>query len=263
MLWLSLRRRNTINFTGEVDWYPADPDLGRTSGHRIGVRLSAPELDFGTSDTTFTFNGQTYDWDLVKDGDDYVLVYPKVTAETQTWEIVVTWGGGFSQTFTVNFDGTLGPVTAYTVDGEISMQGRVARNTEDVIKLTGYGTDIFTADSLDKLGINYTLANVLTGEYTITTHQPRYLNITTDLAKKITLISNRTLSALWLRGGNAIWTDNEIDLDDASKVGTDWGSVANPDGNVNFDGIVNIQDLALVGGNYGLTSDVAYGTWLP
>ena len=143
------------------------------------------------------------------------------------------------------------------------MQGRVARDTVGVIKLTGYGTDIFTADSLDKLGINYTLANVLTGEYTITTHQPRYLNITTDLAKKITLISNRTLPALWLRGGNAVWTDNEITLDDANKVGTDWGSDLNPDGNVNFDSIVNIQDLALVGGNYGLTSADAYGTWAP
>jgi len=77
------------------------------------------------------------------------------------------------------------------------------------------------------------------------------------------LISNRTLSALWLRGGNAIWTDNEIDLDDASKVGTDWGSVANPDGNVNFDGIVNIQDLALVGGNFTLNAANAYAGWAP
>lgn len=263
---------NTIDFTGEVDWYPADPDLGRTSGHRIGVKLSAPELDFVTSDTTFTFNGQTYDWDLVKDGDDYVLVYPKVTAEIQTWEIVVTWGGDFSQTFMVNFNGTLGPVTAYTVDGEISMQGRVARNTEDVITLDGYELDDFTADSLDKLGINYTLSDVLTGEYTIVTNQPRYLNIycnedstdaIPDFCKKITLISDRTLPTLWLRGGNAIWTDNEITLDDANKVGTDWGSDLNPDGNVNFDSIVNIQDLALVGGNYGLTSADAYGTWLP
>jgi len=259
---------NTIDFTGEVDWYPADPDLGRTSGHRIGVRLSAPELDFGTADTTFTFNGQTYDWDLVKDGDDYVLVYPKVTAETQTWEIVVTWGGGFSQTFTVNFDGTLGPVTAYTVDGEISMQGRVARNTEDVITLDGYMLDDFTADSLDKLGINYTLSDVLTGEYTIVTNQPRYLNITADLGKSITLISNRTLPTLWLRGGNAIWTDNVINTADAGRVGSDWGGSGSTDltinhGDVNFDNKVNIQDLALVGGNYDLTSAAAYATWLP
>ncbi|OPZ94676.1 MAG: hypothetical protein BWY72_02307 [Bacteroidetes bacterium ADurb.Bin416] len=123
--------------------------------------------------------------------------------------------------------------------------------------------DDFTADSLDKLGINYTLSNVLTGEYTIVTNQPRYLNITADLGKSITLISNRTLPTLWLRGGNAIWTDNEITLDDANKVGTDWGSDLNPDGNVNFDSIVNIQDLALVGGNYGLTSADAYGTWAP
>ncbi len=138
----------------------------------------------------------------------------------------------------------------------------MARNTEDVITLDGYMLDDFTADSLDKLGINYTLTDVFTGGYTITTHQPRYLNITADLDKSIALISNSTLPALWLRGGNAVWTDNEITLDDANKVGTDWGSIADTDGNVNFDGIVNIQDLALVGGNYGLTSSIAYATWL-
>jgi hypothetical protein len=35
------------------------------------------------------------------------------------------------------------------------------------------------------------------------------------------------------------------------------------DGDVNFDGKVNIQDLALVGGNYRLTSADVYGSWVP
>jgi len=260
---------NTINFTGEVAWYPADPLLGRTSGHRIGVRLSAPELDFDTSGASFTFNDQIYQWTDVKDGDDYVLVYPKVTAESQTWVIVVTWGGGFSQTFTINFNGTLGPVTAYTVEGEISMQGRVARNTPGVITLTGYGTDIFTADSLDKLGINYTLANVLTGEYTITTNQPRYLNLTAAINKTITVDGPKTLNALMLRGGNVQnegTSKDQIDVHDASLIGADYGDTGDPStlsADANFDGKVNIQDLALVGGNYLLTTTSAYTSWVP
>jgi hypothetical protein len=32
-------------------------------------------------------------------------------------------------------------------------------------------------------------------------------------------------------------------------------------GDCNFDGIVNVQDLAMVGGNYGLTSAAAYSAW--
>ena len=91
--------------------------------------------------------------------------------------------------------------------------------------------------------------------------------MTADLNKHFEVNGIEILAALELKGGNAVWKDsvlsnNVIDLEDANKVGTDWGSITNPDGNVNFDSIVNIQDLALVGGNYGQTSSVAYATWL-
>jgi hypothetical protein len=73
-----------------------------------------------------------------------------------------------------------------------------------------------------------------------------------------------TLSRLELKGGNAKWSDNSIDILDAVLVGTTFGaSGSSYDGDVNFDGKVSIQDLALVGGNYGLTSAVAYGAWVP
>jgi len=128
--------------------------------------------------------------------------------------------------------------------------------------LVPYGPTGLTTSSISN---NFSLSVLYGGTYTITTNQPRYLNVYADVnfSKIITVADDYTLPALQLRGGNAVWTDNVIDLDDASKVGTDWGSKLNPDGNVNFDSIVNIQDLALVGGNYELTSAVAYGTWAP
>ena len=109
---------------------------------------------------------------------------------------------------------------------------------------------------------------------------PRFLNITADMAKKITLSANDALNTLWLRGGNAYWRvtdgngaytdvyDNVVNGGDASVVGTGWGQAGSTDltinhGDVNFDNKVNIQDLALVGGNYDLTSAAAYAAWLP
>jgi hypothetical protein len=120
------------------------------------------------------------------------------------------------------------------------------------------------------------------GNYTITTLQPRYLNVyvAADFSKMINLTGDRLLPELRLRGGNAYWRvvnefnaytdqyDNTVNGSDASVVGTDWGPNSSSDltinhGDVNFDGKVNIQDLALVGGNFGLTSATAYDLWSP
>jgi predicted GH43/DUF377 family glycosyl hydrolase len=154
----------------------------------------------------------------------------------------------------------------FLVTGTFSMQGNASRAGIPVTLTWGgtlvpYGPTGLTTSAISN---NFSLSVLYGGTYTITTNQPRYLNVYADVnfSKIITVADDYTLPALQLRGGNAIWSNNEIDLDDASKVGTDWGSTANPDGNVNFDSIVNIQDLALVGGNYGLTSATAYGTWL-
>jgi hypothetical protein len=70
-----------------------------------------------------------------------------------------------------------------------------------------------------------------------------------------------------LRGGNVV--DNELDKDvintnDASLIGTYYGQSITTDPDANFDGKVNIFDLALVGGNFGLTSVTAYDLeWIP
>jgi len=71
---------------------------------------------------------------------------------------------------------------------------------------------------------------------------------------------DKVLNSLRLYGGD-VNQDNAIGLADASTVGFDWGSTLNPESNINYDGIVNIQDLALVGGNYGLVSATAYSWW--
>ena len=92
---------DTIDFLGEIAWYPADPTVGRTEGHRVGVEINAP-AGFPTTGTTFTFNGNTYNWNTVADGDNFVWIYPKVTAVPQSWDVVVTWKEGVTQTFTIN-----------------------------------------------------------------------------------------------------------------------------------------------------------------
>ena len=122
-------------------------------------------------------------------------------------------------------------------------------------------------------GTNFSQVLTYGGSYTITTNQPRYLNVYEDgvvFFKTINLTGDRALPELRLKGGNAVWLsgDNIIDGLDASQVGTDWTTLFPVQnltincGDVNFDGKVNIQDLALVGGNFDLTSADAYEAWL-
>ena len=74
------------------------------------------------------------------------------------------------------------------------------------------------------------------------------------------------MNPLMLRGGNvkdAPDDANVINVNDASMIGTAYGQTGNNDADANFDLRVNIQDLALVGGNFGLYSATAYNTWTP
>jgi hypothetical protein len=89
--------------------------------------------------------------------------------------------------------------------------------------------------------------------------------VTADLGKQILVSDDYVLPALELKGGNAVWTDNIINIQDASEVGSNYGTInaIALDADVNFDDRVNIQDLALVGGNFDLTSATAYDSWLP
>jgi len=65
-------------------------------------------------------------------------------------------------------------------------------------------------------------------------------------------------------GGNAVWTNNAIDIYDVALVSGEIGKISfNDDADINGNGKVDIFDLALVAGNFGMTSVDAYAGWLP
>ena len=145
------------------------------------------------------------------------------------------------------------------VSGLVTLQGILAPRAGVQILLTS-GAVVRDAFSLAQTVSNYSFTGVETLTYTFTTHQLRYLNVTTASGKTLLVNGDKVLNSLRLYGGD-VDQNNAIGLSDASTVGSDWGSTLNPESNINYDGIVNIQDLALVGGNYGLTSADAYGWW--
>ena len=147
------------------------------------------------------------------------------------------------------------------VSGLVTLQGILAPRAGVQIILTS-GAVVRDAFSLAQTVSNYSFTGVETLTYTFTTHQARYLNVTAASGKTLLVNGDKVLNSLRLYGGD-VNQDNAIGLADASTVGFDWGSTLNPESNINYDGIVNIQDLALVGGNYGLTSATAYGSWSP
>ena len=155
-----------------------------------------------------------------------------------------------------------------TVTGRISMQGRWYRGGVPVRLETGtLGFGPYNTTSTDVFGSsNFSFVNVGDDTYVFTTNQPRYLNVTAAMGKSFNVNPSLVITTLELKGGNAIWADNVIDVNDASAVGTDYGKTSgflNADADVNFDNKVNIFDLALVGGNFNLTSANAYLTWTP
>lgn len=164
--------------------------------------------------------------------------------------------------------GTIDVYANYSLTGIFSMQGRTFRGGIPVTLtgvITGFGP--YPLDSTDVLGVNWNLTDVAAGAYTITTSQPRYLNVTAALNKTIDVAMKTAIAALELKGGDATG-DNIIGTGDASVIGTQYGSSgADKNADVNFSGKVDIFDLALVGGNFNLTSATAYGIgnniWIP
>jgi len=147
------------------------------------------------------------------------------------------------------------------VSGLVTLQGILAPRAGVPITLTS-GSVVRTTESTALSEINYGFTGVETLTYTFTTSQARYLNVTDASGKTFLVNGDKTLNPLRLFGGD-VNQDDKIELLDASDVGSAWGSTADPAANINYDGIVNIQDLALVGGNYGLTSTTAYTSWSP
>ena len=92
---------DTVTFTGgEIKWYPEDPVLGRAAGNRVGVQINAP-AGFDTSGVTVTIGENTYNWEDIKDGDNYFWWYPLVTVAGQEFTAKVKWNESSEQTFKV------------------------------------------------------------------------------------------------------------------------------------------------------------------
>jgi flagellar hook protein FlgE len=163
-------------------------------------------------------------------------------------------------------DGTVEILDSYTVTGTVSMQGRLTYADVPVV-ITNTETPPwgpYEVISFDEPLDNLIFTEVAGGIYRVTTDQPRYLNVTADLNKTFTTTGDRSISALALRGGNAQWSDNIINVSDAGVIGAAYGTGdITSNGDVNFDGYVNISDLAIVGGNFYLTSSGAYSAWIP
>ena len=203
--------------------------------------------------------------------------FAKAGSYVFTVDMVDNPGSPASDRLLVSFQATAEVNGNFAVTGTFSMQGNASRAGIPVTLTWGgtllgpYGPGALTSNLVSG---NFSLSVLYGGEYTITTLQPRYLNVTADLLKKINVAGPYNMSALILKGGNAYWKssatelDNLIDTGDASIVGTQYGGAGSDagfgnHGDCNFDGIVNIQDLALVGGNFTLNAANAYAGWAP
>ena len=170
-------------------------------------------------------------------------------------------------------NGVFNAVRKFTVSGNISVEYNSLRAGIPVSLVGGtvFNAGPYTATTGGQAGNNFSISQVVRDTYILTTAQPRCLNLSEALGKSFGMASgSTTLAALALVRGNAAWTDNEINAGDVSVLGTYWGKTPadllpgeSLDGDVNFDGIVNLRDLAIVAGNFGLTSAQAYASWTP
>lgn len=161
-------------------------------------------------------------------------------------------------------------VTNSAVVGTFSLQGQT---TTGGVPVNLAGGDYlhrgpFSGLSLNQSGSNFSIPTVVMDLYTVTTNQPRYLNIDAGCGKsKPVFGTTSTLSPLKLKGGNAVWADNVINMQDISKILGVYGepsTVVTPlDADINSNGTVDVYDLAMAAGNYGLNCATAYANWMP
>ena len=161
----------------------------------------------------------------------------------------------------------------FALMGEVSLQGQLQRAGVPFSLGPGqtYAIGPYPAVSTDLGGANLHFGPVIADSYILTTAQSRYLNLTGDLGKVVTVSASKTsIQAIRLIAGNAVWTDNMIDTADASLVGACYGMTLADlqpgevlDADVNFDGVVDLKDLALVAGNFDLSSAAVYQDWEP
>lgn len=169
-------------------------------------------------------------------------------------------------------DGSVTVYDATTVSGRVDLQGR-ADDTGAVMEFSlvgttrGYGP--FTFSTSDYWG-DISASDVVHDTYAeITVSMDRYLDVTSASVKTVAIASdNKVLSTLVLLGGDAN-DSGVIDMSDASIIGSQFGNgdggppITDSHADINADGVVNILDLVLMGGNYSKTSDTYSSSWTP
>ena len=239
-------------FLKEVFCFP--PYTGSDYIQLVCTQLAQPGKDGSGSLLRFTFNG-------IVEGSTF-LDFGKAVLNHPNGDKV----------FPGTTDGTLYVVNPANFNYlpmvlNVSLQGVVDRGGIQVAlaRGTNKGMGPYSGTSLNQGGNNLTIANVVADSYRISTNHPRVLNISPEMNKIFTLATGANqVPPLKLVAGNAAWADNEININDWAAVNGAWGDVSlNPDADVNFDGFVDALDLALVAGNFGLNSEVAYAAWLP
>lgn len=201
-----------------------------------------------------TFNGLSFD------STELSLTNPEFSAGTPLVTIYPTPTNG---TLNVTYNSTIKPTT---LSGSFDLQGRTDRGGVPVSLSVGQYVlqGPYNATTTNVSGNNLSFLSVAMDLYTVSTAQAGYLNISPAMGKHIALLaSGNVLPPLRLVGGNAVWTNNEIDIFDVALVSGEIGKVSYiPDADINGDGKVDIFDLALVAGNYGMNSVDAYAGWL-
>lgn len=94
---------NTITFEGTIDWYPADEELGRAAGHRVGIMIT-PSVDITDfTNTKLIFGGKVYGESAMDeyDGKKVFWIYPLVTSPNQYFPIEIQWNDKFTENFVV------------------------------------------------------------------------------------------------------------------------------------------------------------------
>jgi hypothetical protein len=182
----------------------------------------------------------------------------------------VTLSNSSSQSIPVDLqDATLNAgYLSSQVFGVVFTQGQANRGGIPIVLGVGptYGQGPFSVLTSPDYGINLVVSGVPNGDtYLVTTEMPGALNIDPTLAKTVSITGGDVLfPALGLLSGNAVWTDNAITDTDLDAIRDSFDLTGSGmDADVNQDGRVNIQDLALAGGNFGLTSADVYAGWLP
>ena len=202
-----------------------------------------------------TFSG------LRQGSSDLVFVNPTLALGYPAQDFVPTEING---TLDVTYNATIKPTT---LSGSFDLQGRTDRGGIPVTLSVGQfvGQGPYDTTTTNVSGSNLAFSNVAMDVYTVYTEQAGYLNISPDMGRQIALLaSGNVLPPLRLLGGNAIWSDNEINSLDLGLVAGEFGKTTfNDDADINNNGKVDIFDLAMVAGNYGMTSALAYGEWLP